>query len=480
MNQILTIVLAIIMAFSSAGSMTATIEDTVSFDAKVSMDPGTLMMLTGAAGTEESQQMVKVIGDIMDAVSLRGVMNKETAELDLMAGEDIAVSIGVKTDEKGSTVASSLLGNSVIFASAEFVQSMQQQAMSASSGAAGIDPGMMEQLQNLDKEQIAKDVTEVGEKLAQAFEAKKGETEAGEFTVDGMTFTGRTPVNMTYTEFIVLLLTSVKELAAKESLKPLFQMTGTDVEAEIDKVIESENNMPEEAKPQLELAVYTDADNCAYYICDMVKAAVTEGAADERMYFALGEVDSLVRIHCVVDMNRTKMEITSSGKAEGPVEMNLTIDDGSTKAEFTATEITAGIMDMTVLIRNTGMEQKLVIHTEPTEGERTSFDVKFFMGNAEQPMFAITGTAGKGGEITSIFEGDKITVIPIETLMNSTDESSASTLRVQMLAGLLKAVTVLTKNVPEETASWINTQVAQMMNPAPAATAAPQEAPAGE
>ena len=181
--------------------------------------------------------------DIVGALTLKGVADKDNAELDMLAGDDVMLSIGVKNAEDGGLIAaSSLLGSQVISVSAETVQALQQQ-MQASMTEASAGMGGLE---NLDKEQIAKDFAEIVEKAMKAFEEKKGETETGDFTVDDLKFTAKTPVNMTYTEFMELVLNSAKELLAKESLQPVVQAASKDKDliAEIDKEIEKLNRDP--------------------------------------------------------------------------------------------------------------------------------------------------------------------------------------------------------------------------------------------
>ena len=475
MDQIFSIILAIAMLFSSMGGMTASLEEPVSFDAKITMDPATLLAMSGAgtetAATEESEQIIKVIGDVLDAITLRGVATKEAAELQLLAGESVALSIGAKNEEAGVTVASSLLGNNVVFASAEQLAQMQQ-------AGTGVQPGASAAAMEVDKEQLAKDLAEAGEKLTQAIEAKKGETEAGEFTVDGMTFTGKTPVNMSYKEFAAVVLTAARELAAKESVKPLFAATGKDVDAELAKMLETVTNTPEEEQPQFDSAIYTDADNCGYFAADMAMPAKAEGAADDKLHVGFGTVDGMKRIHATADSSSMKMDIVYAGTEENVFELKATIASQGMTVEIDETRNEAGALDATFVFAGTGMNGKLIVHTEPAEDGRTAFDMKLFLSNDGQPMLEITGSAGKGGEIVSTFEGEKIKVIPIETLTSTTDKSTGSTLQVQLIAGLLKAVTVVTKNVPEDTAAWINAQISQMMNPKPAATEVPQEEPA--
>ena len=467
MNQIFSVILVIVMAFSSMAGVTAGIEGAVSFDAKISMDTEAVLNLAAASGTdvpEEAKQGYKVAGDILNALTLKGTATKDTAELALLAGEDVALSIGMKADEKGTTVASNLLSTDVIFVSAELIEQMKQQAAQSVS-TSGVNTGALEAVQNVDREQISKDCAEVGEKLTQAIEARKGEAETGEFTVDGLTFTARTPVNMTYKEFVELLLTSVKELAEKESLKPLMQMNGQDIGAEIDKAIENLKNQPEEQQPVLDLAIYTDADNCAYYVCSMAKADAAENSASEKVYLAFGEVNSLSRAHVAYEQNGQTADITFAGTREGACDLQAAINDGNTKVDITASKDEAGKLSMVCVIKTAADDVKLVISSEPAEGERVSFSADVYYGGAEKPLLTITGSAGKGGEIVSVFEGETINVVPFEALADESNTTVSGQLQMKMMAGLLKCITVVTKNMPEDTAAWINGQIRQMMSP---------------
>ena len=332
------------------------------------------------------------------------------------------------------------------------------------------DAQKQQALQNLDREQLAKDAAEAGEKLAQAIEAKKGETETGEFTIDEMTFTGKTPVNMTYDEFLELLLTAAKELAAKDSVKPLAEMSGKDIAAELDKAIEEIQK--QENKPEFSLTAYTDADNCAYYVCDMKKAPAAEGAQEEMIRFAFGEVEGLNRCHVSTDANGQKMDIVSFGTKEGAQEIQATIADAAknTDAEITAKQDEAGNLDMVADIKSPTVSGKIVVKSEAAEDGRSNFTLALYMGDAEQALITFTGSAGKGGELTSVFEGEELNAVPIEQLMDENDQTTASQFQMKLIAGLLKGITVVTKNVPEDTANWINTQIKQMMSPASTTT----------
>ena len=505
MSSIVSILLAIALAFTSMGGLTANIEDTVSFDAKVTLDAEAIMALSGqnsleqltaATGKkmEEQKEIVKVAGDIISSLTLRGVASKDAAEAAILAGDSVALSIGMKKDDSGVTAASSLLSNNVIFISAELIQQMQdemqkqqeqlaQQAAalaeeqipavgSVESAASSLDPqAIADILEKLDKEQIAKDIEEAGKKLTEGIEAKKGETETGEFTIDDMTFVSKTPINMTYPEFVEFLLTGAKELAAKESLKPLLDATGKDVGAEIDKAIEELKNQPESDYPEVfDLAIYTDADNCTYMVSDM------STVGKEEMHIGYGDIEGQSRAKIIRYQGDDKMAITTVGNKDGVFDLTANIESKTSNGEIKAGMDEAGNLNMTCNIRDGEQEAKIVVSTEKAEGDRTNFAFALYFGNTEKPLMSFSGSFGKGGELVSVFEGEKITVTPIEKLMDN-ESKEATVFGTTMIAGILKTVMVVTKNVPEETGNWINMKIKEAMTPKTKTTEAPQEQP---
>ena len=485
MNSLLSIIMAVVMAFSVIGGAIPA-EGPVSFDAKISMDVESLLAVAGSEAevSTETEQTVKVIGDILNALTLKGIADKETVELDLLAGNDVMLSMGVKNTEAGSTFASSLLGSYVVFTSAEMQEMLKQEMMnSITESASGADiQAMMGQYQNYDSEQMKKDCKEWAESLTKSFEEKKGETETGEFTVDGMTFTARTPVNMTYKEFMKLVLNKVKELLAKESFQPVLQAYGqeTDLTAEIDKALEKLENQTEEEQPELQLAIYNDEAQNEYCVCDMIRTvAATEEqpATEEKVCIGYGKVAGLQRSHAYFIKDKQTMDMTAVAREDGSMDIEAAVVSDSAAAEINANRDPDGHLDMVCDIKS--QEGNAIIHvkTEAAEGERTGFLMDMYYGSTEKPLLSITGSAGKGGETVSVFEGEDLTVVPMEKLMDTEDTTTSGRLSMTMLAGLLKSVTILTKNLPEDTANWVNAQVAEMMHPSSKTTEAPQVEP---
>ncbi len=486
MNSLLSMILVIVMAFSTVGGAVPA-EGPVSFDAKISLDTEALLAAAGgeAGIPEESAQTAKVIGDILDVLTLKGVADKETVELDLFAGEDVLLSLGVKNTEEGSTFASSLLGSQVIYSSAELLEMMKQSMMgSIAQGASGADfSAIMAQYQNLDREQIKKDCEEWADALLQAISEKAGETETGEFAVDGMTFVARTPINMTYAELMELVITRMKDLLAKESFQPLLQAYSkdTDIMAELDKAVENLKNETGEDSPEMQMAIYSDGTEGGYCVCDMTRtvAATEEGqpAKEEKIYIGYGNVAGTPRSHVRFVTDNQNMDIFSSAREDGSADMEATVLTDSAAAEISANSDPDGNLDMVWNIKS--QETSAIIHakTEKAEDERINYSLDVYMGSTEKPMISVSGSAGKGGETVSVFEGENVTVIPMTDLMNPQDTTVSDQLTGTMAFSLLRAVTVLTGKLPEDSANWINTQVSAMMNPG-ASTETQQEAPA--
>ncbi len=466
MTSFFSLILVIVMAFTSIGGMTANLEETSSFDVKVSADAATVMALTGTAVTEETQGTAKVIEDILGSITLKGTADKETTELALFAGTDVLLSLGVKNIEGGYLFASSLLGDKTLTITKELIEQTQQQMMGSVSQSAtsGMDlQSLSAQMETLDKEQVSKDGEEIYQKLKAEIDAKYGEPESGEFTVDGMTFVTKTPVNISYAELTELVLNAVKELLGKESMQPIVQAAGqgTDINASIDEALEKVKNQPEEERPEVQLSVYKDADECEYIVCD----AATKGSEDgsvkaENIHAAGGTIDGKERV--LITSNTVNFDMTTE-KAEdgsGEMQMKLTGDgmDISVVSKSAADQSTDATCDMNVQ----GMPVKAHFVTTK-EGERTNFQAEIYM--MDKLLLTLSGSAGKGGEMVSAFEGGEITNIPFEKLMDTNDTTTANQIQMVMMSSLLSAITTLSKNVPEDTAAWLTSQLAAMMNP---------------
>ena len=108
MNGILSVIVALVMAFNLGGGLMGGLEEPVSVEAKIGLNVDNVMGVIPAEGAESIGQMVKLAADVLNAVALRATADKEAVEIALTAGEDTVMSLGARNAEDGITVATSL------------------------------------------------------------------------------------------------------------------------------------------------------------------------------------------------------------------------------------------------------------------------------------------------------------------------------------------------------------------------------------
>ena len=446
MNSFLTIMLAVIMAFAPLGGSTVKLDEPISFDVSMKLDAEAVMALasdTGAEIPEETQRSFKAIGDILNAITFEGVVAYDAVELSVLTGESSVLSAGVKYNDDGAVIASSLLGSQVVTVTDETIRKMQEEQMNSAAQSMSVADyrSLMDAMRQLDKEQIEKDCVEAGDKLAAAIEQKKGETETGEFTVDGMIFTGKTPVSVTSAEFVELLLNSFKELVQKDSLKPITQNSGKEVAVRIDEMIENLKESPEEQQPKLELAIYTDANGSAYYVCDMSDPEDSHPISEPTvLHVGFGDVQGKKHIQASLTQDGQEMVLTmilANTDGAGNTDMVCSITSKKTSAIITASSV----------VKNDG---------------RTGFTMNLYFGNPEKPLLTVTGSYGKGGSPVSVYEGDDITVTSLEDLKNDETGDAITLVKMTLVANAMMSVSTLTKNLPVDTTAWIAEQIRKL------------------
>ncbi len=467
MKKLISLILIIAMAFSCIGSVAEGLEGPVSFDAKISLNKDALVKAIAGdnAVPEETATALKAINDILDVLSLKGVVNNGTFELGLFAGEDAVVTLGVKSAEDGITLVSSMIDGIAINVSKEM---MEQMTAASAENASNVDmQAAMEELKNLDKEQIKKDCEAFEENLKNVLSGRKGAVEAGGFVVDEMTFTGKAPVDIDYTELMSVILMNVKDLLAKESFQPIIKAFGqsVDLNAEIDKALAELVKQPDSEKPELKITVYTDADQCEYDVIEMLRiTAATEGtpARDEKVYIGFGTIDKLNKAHINVLADKMNMDMALTAKEDGSSDVKTVVVAEGATSETVATTDAAGNMDLVSNIKSADADVKIHVTVTAVEGDRKNFTAEVFYGEGDQALLTITGSAGKGGETFSVFEGDGITVIPAEKLSDRTDTSAAMQLSSAAQTGIIKCLSVLMSNLPSESSTWLASQFMSM------------------
>ena len=77
-------------------------------------------------------------------------------------------------------------------------------------------------------------------------------------------------------------------------------------------------------------------------------------------------------------------------------------------------------------------------------------------------LLTVKGSAGKGGQLVSVYEGEGLEELPIDKLSDETVNAQVS---MVALSSVLNGLVTLRKNVPEDTAQMLTELIKQMMNP---------------
>ena len=478
MTQLFSVIMVIVMAFSSVAGMTAGLEETVSFEAQVSVDTDAVLAASGAESAMEDEvfrRNAKLLEDVLAALTLKGTADRESAELALFSGSDVIFSLGVKKTDGGAAFASSLLGSQTLFFSDEMIQRLQQQMADSmeqnvtTSGGMGFT-GIMEQVRKTDWEQLGKDVSEAINGLMDAVMARNGEAEEGEYTADGGTFTKKVPNRMTYDELTEAMLLTVKDLLGRESVQPLariFIRDGDPARA-ADRALEELKKQPAGQKTELTIATYTKGNGSenAYLTADAVSKGTEGGTVkeNESVHLGMGLIDGRTRY--TVTSSQASFDMTA-GRTETGYSLNMALKGENLDVSLDLTTADDGSSEVTADVTVQGVPVRSHTVTAP-EGDRWNFRSEVFMVNMEQPAYIVTGSAGRGGETVSRYEGDGITAVPFEQLMSGTDTTAAAQLQLTMTGGLLAAISALGKNLPEDSAAALSELMKQTAFPAPA------------
>lgn len=451
--------------------MSASVEEPSVFAVNISADSESILAASGAPVSDaDFKQTAKLIEDILNVVTLKGVSDKDSFELDLCTDDSVLLSLGTKATEEGVIFASSMLGNETLSISNEMLQMMQQQMVAsmaqANTASGSMDlKAVMEQLGTMDWNQVSKDATEAFAPLMTAFEEKTGDPETGEFTVDGMNFTVKVPVNLTYAEMTELLLTCSKDLFSRESMQPLVQMlsNGQDLIGDIEKSLEDLKNTPDGQGPELALATYASEDGSTYIAADAIQKAGEDSTAQaENMHIGFGQVAGQTRIQ--VAFNGLAFDLAAMPAEDGSFSLMANLTGAGLEAKVNIQSLPDGTSDTTVDILAQGLPLRAHITTANESGVANVL-ADVFVLSMEKPMVSLNIRSGKGGEKASVYEGEDITVTSLDNLMTSEDQAAAELYQVKIATGYLSAITDLIKVLPEDSADLLSKMMQQMMAP---------------
>lgn len=483
MNSILSIFLALTMLIASVGA-----QGPVYFEAAINVNPdaitqvmettqGLTGQVPGASGApeaakpdaenpEQGVENARKIVEILNAVKLKGIADQGAGELQLVVADQPVLTAGVKAAEAGTILASSLLTPYTLVASPEALKAAAEGLGNSISQqqTSNVDmQALMAAVQKIDPEQLMKDIDAFTRKIQTGF--KIGEPENGEYTVDGMNFTVKTTVDMTYEEIMELLLGSLKDLLNSESLKEVVQALAKDkdLNAEIDKSLEKLKNTPEDQRPEMTAAAYNSGTEAPYYVLDMVtKTVAGETIKSQKNHIGLGQIEGASLIAFDMDNGASQTQIRTVTK-DGNLEMNAQIASNDQNAVISGTRDAEGNAEITADIVNKQVTAK-IHETETVKEDGRDYLIEIHMNGSADPVLTITATSGKGGELVSVFEDETLKPIDVGTLQNGAQaQETTRTLTMTVSANLLKAVVALSKSLPEEAGQWLLTQVQGMI-----------------
>lgn len=462
MNAILSVLVALVMAFNLGGGLMSGLEEPVSLEAEIGLNTENLTAAIPALGDESQAQILKLAADVLNVAAFRGTADKQTVELALTAGEDTVVSLGVRSAEDGMTLATSLAEGTALNMSAETVQQLQGQMA-----------GQMDQLNEmigamtgLDQEALMQSLLESMDHAVDAVKEKAGEAETGEFWVDELEFSTKAAVDMTTKELATVLLNAVKEYVSQESFQKLFAVMGESASpvSAIDEVLENLQNQVEEKMPKAEIALYGNAEGEAYVAADLKQEAAEETPA----------VDAHIGFGTEFQNHRVNVTYTPGDGMPSFVTMNLqsvnscdmaaSIDAGNGQELFINLVKTEGMpIDGVVGVRMMGMFIRALLDSATADG-RTQLNARILLTkegeDVEEAEDLEIGTAsvswGKGGTIVSVFDGDGVKTVAVEPLLQGEGGEDMNTLMGSVMAGAMKALNTLTSHLPEDSAAMLN------------------------
>lgn len=497
---ILSVIVALVMAFSSIGGFTSALKAPVTAEVEISADrEGVDALMANTVAEAEKSGLSFVIesvqktkdsllfaADLLNAIDFRAAMDQDTFEFGLLSGGAEIVTIGGRKDENGFTLASSLLDTTVITASNEELEQMQK-AM-AESGAqlplqvnvgtsvAGVQTGagsmdmnaLPEALKGVDQEQIAKDATEALLSALNQIGEKGGQPETGEFAVDGVTFAAKMPVEITYDELGELIMNSVKEFLTKDSFSELLKGFGTDsakLTEQLDQRIQELKDQPAEQKFDTVAAIYSNGDGSGYMTLDLTRKANEEqliAASDSHVGF--GKIDAEnSKFSLRHNASGTDMQMDALFAPDGSAEMTGQVKQEETTAEISVKSDKDGNMDAVVEIPEGDMPFKVTV-SNSMASESGKCHVEIFVGGTEKPLVTLNATRHEGAEFLSRFSGEDLTEIPVSRLMDSED-TAGTQIQFILMGKALLAVNTLIQNMPAESGKQLMDSVQQMMAP---------------
>lgn len=379
MKKLFSLILALCMvlcgvsALAESGEAAAFTGGTVEVSLNLS-ETGAAMLgsMSGMATSADSgsTDMFSQIATIINGLALKGAVSVADAKMEmdvLLNGEAVATVAGQATDE-GLTFVSDLFPNTAVVVPAQAVQEALQAYIGSNSETEGIDTSALASL----------DIEALVEPIITGVQEKFGETVADTFEFEGVTYTARTPINITTKELSLLSLNFAKSLFESEAVASVTaQIPGFSMDS-INEAIESVNNTPDEELPEAVLNWYSNENGDALFVGTVMKDGI--GMEMEmgflasqnflyRMNLNAGEEAGTITYSADVDMNTGVMAVQFAQIQSGVNMFSMSLTGASAGNGYKLAAV-LGMYGMDILTLNIAYSPEAVIlATMETEGK---------------------------------------------------------------------------------------------------------------
>ncbi len=419
-------------------TVTVTLKPQVNFDAVISMlqQSGDL---SDDALDEDTMNLVK---SLAGNLALRLIIGKAEAQADLLLKDTAIGNIAMRTDGDNITIVSDLLDSVALSLNLKELQDEAAGALSADS--LKIDPQAVSVL-----------VTGLLGKITAGFEAAYGEVETGSWDLEGAVFTSRKPINMTTKEFLILIMTSLKETLADPQLAEMMAALNYDP-ASLDKEIESLQNTSDEDLPPFVAYRYTNDAGDVFTSIEM-DTLKTDPSSGGNITVTYGTVAGKF--------------IARPGMASPIFTLSAAVNADPQAKTF---DLAADYAVNADYARYMSGPSSFSLRTNGAASD-TGAAAKFALDLNGVSVFTLDVDVLFGGEITASFDTEGKTVLTaadIERISKDSSSEEATQMQGKLLAAVFRLMGNAAAVMPQEI-TQLMTIINNAQNPAPAATAEP-------
>lgn len=466
MKSFVSLLTALVLAVACIGCAFAEDLPALTLEAEARIDKDVLQEIPGLA--DESRQQAGLVADILNALKFSLVISGNAGQLTLKTDKDTVADLGLQADENGINIASSLLGDKVIQVPREAIQSAVQTQSDAGADAAanGIDPKeIAEAVKKLDPQKVAEDLVECFQNLTAKIELKIGAPEAGTWEVDGMTFTAKVPVNLTFDDMMELFEGFAGDFLGRESVSPLTQIKykGQEVGPLILRKIGEIRKMPENRKPEITMTAYMNDNGDTYFTVDTLRKGAGKDGGDEILHAGFGQTGGKTVSFLNGEAKKGTFRYSITADNAGIMDMEGDIDAEGSKGHMTVhAESDFAEADTVIQAQEREIRSHVLVKTTENGMEATE---EVYLNGMDKPLVTMSLKLTKGGEVTSRFGEDGVTVVPLQKLMDTNDSSTLTSVLMEVYAHFPEAMNVLYQVLPEESVAMLKQMIQPRQNP---------------